>query len=760
MSEKPQAQPQSESPEEIPNNSFMPGKKFNLPDGTVIEVAYDNGDRTFGVTETDRDGKLRLLSMSEGDLRGLNDSLLMTDEEVSENYQRNMAEGADEDTKPSGGFDVDAEVAQAQSRLDAKAKQLENDALADSEAKFPSGHDEAPIAVADSSETAEPEPTGEGGPQESSVKSGEPEVATSEGFDDIHSRLARNLGLDANEAPADNNRAGDPEDDFDAVYGRLANSLGLDQEQASSSPEQEAQTEAERLRTAWQELVEQYGAMSDRYGPEGRALKSRIDAAFHEFSAAEAAVGAAAPEGDPLASLTPEQRARFEALRSSPGGPTPLGEAFANAQAEQAAAEQAQQQAERQRRIDGEIALIRNEVDGVHGEALRVAMDKYKVLKADSETEGKRGRTEHERLLKEAEDALFRAKMAYETEVIRRKHEAGLYDGDEQAVNEASAEDLFTAIRRMDKETRAATNLELEKRKEHRGFFGRAKATMGRFFMGGGKFKQSAKGFGVGLGTGAGVAIGATLSGVGWPVTAAVLVAANLGVRSATTTANLDKIRAENKDDQGQAVEAFSAEAFQDWRDRVWNRSDLSLQHKAATLAGGIFEASRKRGYEQADRARRESRYVMGGFAVGTALGGIFGHGLFNPDRVGAASTDVKSPVKPLDPANTGAGDILNNNIDTSADIGRGAGGQEQMLEFFKNNGVDTSKISGSELLDKWREITSSTTDVFTANGGKSDLYMMSDGYYGIDAPNSGNAWNPSVARDLLDWGRNLTASR
>lgn len=652
MSEKPQAQPQSESPEEIPNSSFMPGKKFNLPDGTVIEVAYDNGDRTFGVTETDRDGKLRLLSMSEGDLRGLNDSLLMTDEEVSENYQRNMAEGADEDTKPSGegakGFDVDDEVAQAEARLDARAEQLERGALANLEAKYPSANKPAPSVEEITDEPGETAPKSESKHQEQAGEITKPEATAPEGtdevepddFDAIHGRLANNLGLDPNEAPADNNRGGDTEDEFDAAYGRLADNLGLDQEQAGG-PEQEAQTEAERLRTAWQELVEQYGAMSDRYSPEGRALKSRIDAAFHEFSAAEAAVGAAAPEGDPLASLTPEQRARFEALRSSPGGPTPLGEAFANAQAEQAAAEQAQQQAERQRRIDGEIALIRNEVDGVHGEALRVAMDRYAALKADSETWGEGGRTELEKLLIEAEGALYRAKIAYETEVIRRKHEAGLYEGDEAAINQAAANDLFNAIRGLDKGTRQATDSELKKRVEHRGLFGKAKAAIGRFFMGGGKVAQASKGAGVGFASSFGLAF----AGVGFPITMAVMAVAGLGIRSAAVTANLDRIRGENKDAQGNAVGVMDDAGFADFMDDMRRSGITDVNSIAGRLAGRIFETSRKRGYEQADRARGETGYVMGGFAVGSALGGLSGNILHDAVNQAGATTGPEAPT-------------------------------------------------------------------------------------------------------------------
>lgn len=527
-----------------------------------------------------------------------------------------------------------------------------------------------------------------------------------------------------------------------------------------------AAEEVARLENVWREAVRRYGAQGDRSdaaSAEARAAYKAFQEAraaheadfLNEAGLAEAAEevttneasaeGRAEAEVDPNAPLSPEEQAEFDAIANRAGS------------AEQATAEQAQQQAERLRHIETETARLTAEVDSIHGPILRAAMAEYAQLKAVDESKGGGflgyGRKKREVALRKIEERLTLAKLAYEQEVIRRKREAGLYEGDEAAIKTKSEEELFEAIRGLDRESREATNAELKRRMENRNILQKASARIGQFFMKGGKVSQALKGMGTGFVPT--FLIGAT--GVGIPVTAVAGAVIGAGLREAVFRANLDSIRAENIDAAGNGVEALSAEGFAAWKQRMETGQIQSDTHKAETLASDIFNASRERGRKQVDRARKAGRWVMTGYAAGAAAGTLLGSAY---DGVGATDgAGVGSEGTPPG-ADGGAGGGGGAELNLSADIRKGAGGKEQIMELLQNNGVDTSKITESEILSKWKEVTTGTKDVFTANGSAADLYKMKDGYMGINAPNASNTWSKEVGTSIYEWGKNLAASR
>ena len=551
MSEKPQAQPQSESPEEIPNNSFMPGKKFNLPDGTVIEVAYDNGDRTFGVTETDRDGKLRLLSMSEGDLRGLNDSLLMTDEEVSENYQRNMAEGADEDTKPSGGFDVDAEVAQAQSRLE-----------------------EAPIAVADISEIAEPEPTGEGGPQESSVESGEFEVATPEEaspaaalelksartLDQVQAELAAARSKRGNLMDRDTDRGRELRDKIQALMNEEDVLKKQENKGApSSSTEKPRSSTLDYLDDMVANKQAEFDALSDadKAGDEGKALQNDIAVLKEQKKAVEAILDGKTEEKsgdtalrsstlDYLDDMVANKQAEFDAL-SDADKAGDEGKALQNDIAvlkEQKKAVEAILDGKTEEK-SGDTALEEKDQKAEKAKALRdqfennrkEVMEKYKEdydakIRELSEVNAKLatkfwGRRKNRERAQQLEAEIAGINKNISRDFLKASKESGRYDLEidspkelEQAVWQMKADDLVELAVSADRELFNETTARLVERQENRNKFQRFLANAGQKWINKGKGVPNAL---AGFGTGFATSSIATAFGATMPVSAAIL---------------------------------------------------------------------------------------------------------------------------------------------------------------------------------------------------------------------------------------------
>jgi hypothetical protein len=145
---------------------------------------------------------------------------------------------------------------------------------------------------------------------------------------------------------------------------------------------------------------------------------------------------------------------------------------------------------------------------------------------------------------------------------------------------------------------------------------------VGNWLTKGGKFGQAMKAGGSGLVAGAGVG----LVGLGFPITSAIGAGLGLGVRGMAVAANLDRIRgAENKDAEGHAKTALSDEDVSALK-QEFDRAHTAPAERARVLAERIFETSRKRGYEQADRARRQANWTMGKFGLGFAAGAFAGN--------------------------------------------------------------------------------------------------------------------------------------
>lgn len=326
------------------------------------------------------------------------------------------------------------------------------------------------------------------------------------------------------------------------------------------------------------------------------------------------------------APLSDEERVALENIAAQGVDGAPLmnatqgDEATANSPAvPERAAEDAER--ERRERIAEAIKRIEDEVDASElGEAVRSALSRYAELKADSETEGIRGRTRREKLLKEAEVALLQAHMAAEGAVVAKKREEALYDGDEETFTHQQADDMFNRVRDLDYMTRTATNSELDRRKQDRGPFKKAVAAVGRFFTSGSNVTQWAKSGG----TGAVVGFGVSMSGAGFPVTAAVGIGAGAAVYHAAATANLDRIRSENVDAQGDAVTVMSDQQLTDEVTAARTEGKTSKE-VAERIGNKIFDKSRERGYEQADRARSDAKRTLGKFALGFTAGGAAG---------------------------------------------------------------------------------------------------------------------------------------
>lgn len=287
------------------------------------------------------------------------------------------------------------------------------------------------------------------------------------------------------------------------------------------------------------------------------------------------------------------------------------------------------QQEEKERQLKETLARIEEEVNsGNLGDIYRTALSQYAELKADSETRGRdswiKGRTKREKKLQELEDSLIQAKIDLEVEKAERRREEGIYTGSDQEIMARYTNDVFNGVRELDRQTRDATNIVLDERKENRNVAMKAATAVGRFFTSGGKVAQWLKTGGTGLALGAGAAgLGIAISGAGWPITALATAGLKVGVYYGAKTANLDRIRAEeNYDEDGRAEQVLDEEVFQKIRQEA-QQTNTTGSEQATYLGKQILGRSRKRGYEQADRAITGARKTLGRFALGYAIGGV-----------------------------------------------------------------------------------------------------------------------------------------
>ena len=337
------------------------------------------------------------------------------------------------------------------------------------------------------------------------------------------------------------------------------------------------------------------------------------------------------------------------------------------------------------------------------------------------------------------------AKLAFEKELIRRAKEAGLYEGDEAQIAQATSDDLFNALRNIDGGTREATNSVLDQRKEERGPFKKTVAAIGNFLTRGKKLAQNGKVIGSGVAVGVIAGVTTTVSGIGWPITTALIGGGTALVRGATKMANLDTIRAENKDADGNAYRVMSDEEA-DAIKRSGAEAGISSEERAKYVAQMILDRSRERGYEQVDRAQKDAnkrafKFAMGAVAATAATAGTIGW-----SRSAAASSlesiDQSTSVD-TDMHRGGAvgSEIGNDSLDTSKDLApdydfpqdadvitRNEGWVNQYMDMGMSNKEAWALFHDKDLMSELVKLNAAYVDNSANIGG-----------YGISMPENGH---------------------
>lgn len=282
-----------------------------------------------------------------------------------------------------------------------------------------------------------------------------------------------------------------------------------------------------------------------------------------------------------------------------------------------------------------------------YGERLDAALRSYAKLKAIDETRNGDiklfgrwtiypGRAKREARLKERENEVFAAKMAYEQAVQAKMAEAKLYLGNEEQVKAQQRNDLLTRVRELDKATRDATNDALDAREAKGSFWRKAAVGIGNWLRGGNKVTKWLKAGG----TGAGAVLLPTVMGAGWPITSTVALGASLATRYSVKTAALDEQRKASRHDR-----VMSDADFEQLRASS-ERNDDDSQFAATLIAKDIFNKSRDAGHERVDKANKETSAVMGKFAIGALAAGAarFGWEQLGSHNAAAAAVPEHNP--------------------------------------------------------------------------------------------------------------------
>lgn len=426
--------------------------------------------------------------------------------------------------------------------------------------------------------------------------------------------------------------------------------------------------------------------------------------------------------------------------------------------------------AEQTRALREQVAGEKQEgQDLTYAERLKVAMGTYAELKADIETKGIdvklgkitlwRGRAKREKLLKQAEDELTAAQIAYEKAVIAKKKEANLYEGDDAQIAAQGRNDLFTAMRGLDTEARKATNEILDDRAENRSLYRRASMKLFGWMGKSGKLAT--------IGTvGAGVAsgVGIVMSGVGWPITTAAVAGAKLSIYQGVKTKHLDALRAETIDENGNLKGAMSDADFESIRAGLSGKTEAPAESVARDIAANFFETSRQEGHERLDKAREAARKAAGKFAIGVAIG-AGGAGLYkwadgsvhamqggSGDHSGSEGTSngALGGVEPEPPHNGGAVDVDTGEklAETDFDVEYGSGLERELRQFAKANGHKLNPIQADQLHhDLMRKFGKDYIDL---KGISQDTYM-----HGTDVRLSAPAkasWDNGVPEYVQQW--------
>ena len=259
--------------------------------------------------------------------------------------------------------------------------------------------------------------------------------------------------------------------------------------------------------------------------------------------------------------------------------------------------------------------------DTMLGRRLKAKLDEYAARKADVETRGgdpskpwHTGRRKREEALKGAEEALFSAQNEYTTALIAARENAGLYEGENDQLEQAKSDDFFDEFRKLDSDARKATLSTRLDRIKNRNIVQKGLAAVGKFLNGG-----KGKGWLRNMGPGAAVGLGIGLSGAAWPITTIAGAGLSLGVRYASKTNMLDKSLDDYKEQTMTDEELATAR-----RSMVASGADRDAQAKE--LAQTFFEKSRTEGDKALGVARQKAMKNAMKFGAGFAIGGAAGH--------------------------------------------------------------------------------------------------------------------------------------
>ncbi|MFZ1258464.1 MAG: hypothetical protein WAQ25_03265 [Candidatus Saccharimonas sp.] len=314
--------------------------------------------------------------------------------------------------------------------------------------------------------------------------------------------------------------------------------------------------------------------------------------------------------------LTDEQRAALQAIiDGNPPAPDPEAEAAAAAAA--AAAREA-----RLRELTRELN------ESQVGIGLDNALGEYASRKADVELrggEGKRfwqtGQRKRGEALSQAEEKLFAAQNEYTKRLIAARREVGMYENEELTeaqIEQNISDDFFNEFRHLDTNARRKTLEIRNSRIERRAWYQKAAAGIGNF-LNGGKGKGWVRNTGSGLAAGFGVG----LTGVGFPITAAVGAGLSGLVRHSSKVDALDK-----------SLQDYKLETMTEGEMRTYQRgmarSGATQDQQAKRLAQEFFGRSRTEGDNALSEARKKAGKNLMKFGLGYAAGGLLGNAVHN----------------------------------------------------------------------------------------------------------------------------------
>lgn len=409
---------------------------------------------------------------------------------------------------------------------------------------------------------------------------------------------------------------------------------------------------------------------------------------------------------------------------------------------------------ERKKHYDAEMQRITGELENSElSKNYKDALAQYAEAKADFDTKGFFGRRKREQLLGELEKVLANAKLEYAKALVTKKNKANLYEGEENAVGQSMSNDMFDEVRKIDPESRGATEVVRQKRVENRNWLQKTGVAVGRWFNWGNKFGRFAKNVTTGAVAGGLTGFGAAFAGItGFPVTAAAAVGSGLLVRAASASAYLDESL------RGGAYKKALIEDqyFKNFIEAAQRTSgNVTAVASANALVGDILGNARKMGMEQNKQARRRATARMGEYTLGFAIGGFAGNMIHNGLAANAPGNTAGSPKAPQNPGlpkSPGAG---LGGLDTN--IRPGEGGGEFAQKLLAANGIH---LNGAHAIQAWDQAThgANALDIFTQNGAKLDTYAMVGkfgGHAGLAYPGHVTV-NPAFAQQLIDAGKAL----